>query len=368
MEYVKKEHAFAETAWQWFHEHPELSINTVETAAYIADNLHSFGYDNVTIVSGGVVAKWDTGIPGPVFCLRSDIDALQFCIEGKIINDHACGHDAHATILLTAAKILKEQNLVKRGKLVLLFQPGEEDNIGALAMINSGLLDDVEEIVSAHIDTMKIGTAMPSCLNHGCAVLTADITGKNAHASAPECGINATEIACSAVNAMKTMVVSLDPGVCHSCKATYFNAAGSSTNTIPDRAIVCWDMRSETNEMLEELHIRGEKVIRSVVESLGAAVQFSYEYTPAANPGPQTVALTTKVITKILGSCAPVVITPAASGDDFHFYGVKLGIPSAYIGLGASCSPMHVYGLTFNHKALEYGIDIYVECVYERLG
>ncbi len=368
MGYAKEEKDYIETVWRWLHDHPELSLQTQKTSAYIANQLRRIGYTDITEISGGVIAKWDSGIPGPVFCLRSDIDALQFTVDGEIVNDHACGHDGHATILLTAAKIFKEHKLLEKGKLVLLFQPGEEDNIGALTMIKTGLLDDVNEMISAHLTTMPLGDAMPSRPHHGCAILTADIHGKNAHASAPNEGVNATEIACSAVNAMKTLTISLDPSICHSCKATYFDATGTSNNTIPDRAVVCWDIRSETNKFMEELHTRAEAVIKAIVLSAGGTVNFSYEYTPAGTPDVKTVALTDKIIKRVLGKSVPVEIGADAGGDDFHFYSKELGIPTAYIGLGANCTPMHVYGLTYDHKALEYGVDIYVGCALERLG
>ena len=93
----------------------------------------------------------DSGKPGPVLALRADIDALEFIINGERKIIHACGHDGHISMLLVAAREIKNRGLVKAGRLKILFQPAEEKLFGALKVIESGVLNDVEEMVGMHL-------------------------------------------------------------------------------------------------------------------------------------------------------------------------------------------------------------------------
>lgn len=367
--YAYNEKKYIEETFSWLHNHPEIGLETINTGNFVADNLRSFGYDVIQNVGGhGVLGIWNTGIAGPVFALRADMDALIFEVDGKKVAYHGCGHDAHSTILLTTAKILKEKNLVKKGKLVLIFQPSEEDFRGALSMIKTGLLDDIEELIGIHITPqgiLKVGEASPAVYLGASTSFTAEISGRNAHASAPHLGVNASEIASLLVSAVNC--IHMDPNIPHSCKATTIKTASSSPNVIPDKAVVYWDIRTQTNELSFKLQAKMKKVINAICESFDAKVEIKTHGSLASLHNNDTIALAEDVITELLGNAAP--IRTESASDDFNFYSNELGIRTTFIYLGAEASPnLHVYGMTFDHKALEIGVDIYLGCTVKRLG
>lgn len=138
------------------HQHPELSNQEVETSQYLREKLKAL---NIKILDSslktGLVAELGQG--KPVIALRADIDALpilektglDYASQNKGVM-HACGHDFHQTSLLGAAELLKAQESDLKGTLRLIFQPAEEISEGATAVLETGLLDDVEAIIGFH--------------------------------------------------------------------------------------------------------------------------------------------------------------------------------------------------------------------------
>ncbi|CAE7638651.1 cpsA2, partial [Symbiodinium microadriaticum] len=135
---------------RWFHEHPELSFEEVNTAARIVELLKSYGISEIWEEIGrtGVVALIRGGQPGPCIALRADMDALPITetsdISFKSKNEgvmHACGHDGHMAGLLAAAKILFHERERITGIVKLIFQPAEEGFAGAPEMIKDGCLE-----------------------------------------------------------------------------------------------------------------------------------------------------------------------------------------------------------------------------------
>ena len=115
------------------HQIPEIGFQEFKTSAYLADKLRELGYKVTTNVGGtGVVGVVKGAEPGPVMLLRADMDALPFVINGEHKAIHACGHDAHCSMVLAAASNLKDK--IKKGTLKILFQQGEETLKGALAV------------------------------------------------------------------------------------------------------------------------------------------------------------------------------------------------------------------------------------------
>ena len=132
------------------HQIPELGFEEFKTSAYLADKLEAMGYKVTRNIGGtGVIGEIKGSEPGPVMMLRADMDALPFLIDGEKKNIHACGHDAHSAMLLAAASELVGK--VKRGTLRILFQQGEETLKGALAVIDAGVIEDVDIALGLHI-------------------------------------------------------------------------------------------------------------------------------------------------------------------------------------------------------------------------
>ena len=137
--------------WQDLHKTPELGFEEVKTSAYLAEALEKIGYEvHRGIAKTGVVGYKRTNVPGPVLMLRADMDALPFKNDdGTIERVHACGHDSHSAMLLTAAAYLFDK--VKKGTLKIFFQPAEETIFGAQRSIDDGVIDDVDMALGLHI-------------------------------------------------------------------------------------------------------------------------------------------------------------------------------------------------------------------------
>ena len=148
------------------HQFPELSMQEYETTKRIAKKLDKYKISYRLTEPTGLIGEIEGNEPGPIILLRADIDALPIHEENKISYAskrdnvmHACGHDSHAAMLLAAAKILSENKDKFKGKIRLVFQPGEETGEGAKAMIEQGVLKDVDQVFGLHINSAwDIGT------------------------------------------------------------------------------------------------------------------------------------------------------------------------------------------------------------------
>ena len=139
--------------YKYLHSIPEYGFEEVKTSAYLAEKLEAAGYKVTRNVGDttGVVAEYDSGKPGPVFGLRSDMDALAHVIDGKRTFIHSCGHDGHMSMLLTAAEEVMQKKLVKKGRVKFIFQPAEELGTGALKILESKVIDDIDILVGMHV-------------------------------------------------------------------------------------------------------------------------------------------------------------------------------------------------------------------------
>ena len=142
------------------HQFPGLSFEEYESAQYIHALLDSWNVEHEFVTETGIVARIEGRNPGKrTIALRADIDALPIqekndcqyksAVDGVM---HACGHDAHAAMLLGAAKILAQLKDEFEGTIKLIFQPGEEKLPGgASVMIEKGVLKDVDLIIAQHV-------------------------------------------------------------------------------------------------------------------------------------------------------------------------------------------------------------------------
>ena len=245
-------------AWRRdLHAHPEFGFELARTAAFVADKLRSFGFDEVVEGVGrvGVVGTLRRGSADRAIALRADMDALSIEELGDRLHRsrnrglmHACGHDGHTAMLLGASKVLAAEGGFD-GTIRFLFQPAEEWGRGALAMLEDGLLErfPFAEIYGLHNGP---GLAVGRLATRVGPLMAAEdifeivVKGRGAHAARPHQSKDALVTACAIVTALQTIVSrTLDPGDTAVVSATVLLTDGTR-NVLPGTARIRGDCRS----------------------------------------------------------------------------------------------------------------------------
>ena len=203
------------------HANPELSSKEYETSALVKKELSEAGipykdFDDYT----GVIGLIEGAKPGPVYAIRADMDALPiqevdterpYCSKNPGVM-HACGHDVHTAVLLSAAKVINQFKDRMSGSVKLLFQPAEEaTNLGAREMVARGCLEDphVDEVYGLNVDDQRpcgtVGTRIGPT-NASSDRIVVKITGKSAHGTRPELGVDAVFVAAEVVVGLHAML------------------------------------------------------------------------------------------------------------------------------------------------------------------
>lgn len=358
--------------YKTLHQMPEVGMHEYKTSAFLAEQLEKLGYKVTRGIGGtGVIGEIKGAEPGPVLMLRADMDALPFVIDGKPTCIHACGHDGHCSMVLSAASVLKDK--IKRGTLKILFQPAEETLDGALAVIKSGAIEGVDMMLGLHIrpiQDLPYGKLSPAVKHASSTFAEIHVTGKSCHASRPHLGINAIEVAAAIINA--AAAIKINPNIAWSCKPTIIHGGGTATNIIPDSAVIKFDLRSQTNPDMTELLNK----LRTVVENTAAAYGTKAEMLlpggviPAANLNKELTAEVAECIAEVVGkeNLADEINNPG--GEDFHYYASKYpNLKAAYFGVGVAAEPgLHDPKLHFNIDGLQAGVDVLVKMTLKKLG
>lgn len=285
-------------AWRrHFHEHPELSFQEQETAAFVYDRLADFGgYELSRPTETSVVARLITGRPGPTLALRADMDALPIQEENALDFAskipgvmHACGHDGHTAMLLGAAKLLAEQRSSLRGELRLFFQHAEElFPGGGQQLVDAGVMEGVDTVVGAHLGsslpTGKIGVCLGAMM---AAPDTFSITvvGSGGHAAHPNQTVDSVAIAAQVITNLQHIVArNIDPLDSIVVSVTQLQA-GTADNVIPGSAWMGGTVRSLDPALRDSMPQRLERVVRGICEAHGAHYSFEYRrgYRPVIN-------------------------------------------------------------------------------------
>ncbi len=360
--------------YTYLHTIPERGFDEEKTAAFVEKELRSFGYDVTPNLNGktGIMAVYDSGMPGPVVALRADMDALGHIIDGKPCAIHSCGHDAHMSMLLAAAKIIKADGLVNKGKLKLLFQPAEELGTGAKSLLEAGVIDDVEYIFGAHVRPLEeahYGQASPAIHYASSSKMIVTFHGKPAHGARPHLGVNAIDAAVAAVNAVNA--IHLNPTANYSAKATRFICDAGVTNSIPSTAVVTWDLRAQYNDIMTELRAAFKPAVEAAAATVGATVTIDdSEKIPAAELHEEATALLRESITDVVGEDNVLAPICTPGGEDFFFYtAAKPELKAGFFGLGCDLTPgLHHPLMKFNVDALDTGVSIWVSLTQKLLA
>ena len=350
-----------------FHQHPELSFQEQRTAAEVAARVGALGYTVRTNIGiTGVVAELDNG-KGPRVALRADMDALPIqeanSFDFRSTNPgvmHACGHDAHMTMLIGAARLLAEMHKRRElppGRIRLLFQPSEESSdaenkSGATRMIDDGALDDVDAVfglhVGAHLESGKF-FIRPGPMMAGSDTFTAHIVGKSSHAARPHEGIDAIVLAAHAVIACQNAVARRISPFRQGVLTIGMINGGTAENVIADRVTLRGTLRYFEDDVRATLRQELKNAL-NVAETLGGKVELDLRsgYPPVVNEEAMT-RLAHESIAQVFGEDCIRDFEPMMGAEDFAAMLKKA--PGAFIWLGAALEKPR------EHHHPEFNID-----------
>ena len=360
------------------HQHPEIRFEEVWSSDRIAAFLDDAGIPhkrNLAKGTGIVATIEGKAASGKTVALRADIDALEMTEEtglpyasqtpGRM---HACGHDGHIAVLCGAAKALMTHREDLPGNVRLLFQPGEEQGGGARYMVADGALESVDAIFGLHgWPSLRVGQigVKPGPLMASADFFRIAVRGKGCHGADPAAGVDPVVIAAHITTALQTIVSrEVDPQDPAIVTVAHIDA-GTTTNIIPDTALMEGTLRSfdpATDATLREALVR---IARHTAEALrgSALVEFGGDgYPPLINDEAMT-ALLAEAAGEALGHENVVNLRrPIMVSEDFACYLEKIPGCFFYLGVdpaaGGSCPGLHTPHYDFGDAALVPGMKV----------
>jgi amidohydrolase len=350
------------------HQHPELSTEETETAAFICSKLDEYGIPYVKGVAGTGVVGMITGGKGEGRCiaLRSDMDALPVREENRTEyvsqvpgRMHACGHDAHMAALLGAARILNELKGEFPGIIKLLFQPSEETYPGgAIRMIEAGVLENpkVDHVIGQHVfPELNAGQAgfRPGPYMASTDEVYLTVKGKGGHAAAPHLTIDPILIAAHIITGLQ-QIVSRNANPVVPTVLSFGKIIGEGrTNIIPDEVRIDGTVRTYDEAWRQEIHRKIETIASSIAVSMGGscAVKIAHGY-PYLDNDERLTLLLKDLAGKYLGEANVLPLERKMTAEDFSYF--CNAVPSCFYRFGIRNEQK---GITSNLHSSTFDID-----------
>ena len=364
-----------------FHRHPELAFREEWTAHQVATRLRALGLPVQSgVAKTGVVALLEGALPGRTILLRADMDALPIQEANEVDYRsicpgvmHACGHDGHMAILLTAARVLVGWKERLAGNVKFVFQPAEEEPGGALPMIEEGVLDDprVDAALALHLAMMlPVGCAG---VREGPVFASTDefritVFGKGGHGAMPHETVDPVVCAARVVTALQTLV----SRECNPQTPLVITigkiCGGQAYNVIPDRVEMQGTVRTYDADLRNTIEERIERAVRGTTEAAGATYEMTYNRRyPSLSSDPGMTALVRDVAVQVVGEDRTIAHEVDLIGEDMAFFFER--VPGCYFLVGArnpdkDCVyPHHNARFNIDEDALAVGVEILVQSV-----
>ncbi|NJN33270.1 MAG: amidohydrolase [Saprospiraceae bacterium] len=376
---AKTYHADVIALRRHLHINPELSFEEVETGKFVAQQLQNLNIPfEHGIAENGVVGLIKGKNPDKkVIALRADFDALPILEANDVPYKsqkpgvmHACGHDAHTSSLLGAARILNDIKHDFEGTIKLIFQPAEERTPGgASIMIKEGVLENPKPLsilgqhVQPSLETGKVG------LKGGIYMASSDelyitVRGKGGHGAMPQDCVDTIVIAAHIITALQQIVSrNADPSVPTVLTLGKINSTGGATNVIPDEVKIEGTFRTLDETWRAEAKLRMKKMAEGIAEAMGGSCELivQHGYPVLFNDE----LLTQKVKNQMIEFCGEenVVDLPLRmTSEDFAYFSQSM--PACFYRLGTGnrargiTSGLHTDTFDIDEKSLELSIGL----------
>lgn len=365
------------------HAHPELPWEEFRTTEKVAQALDAIGIPYRLTKPTGVIADIKGGKPGKTVALRADMDALPV----QELNDqlsyksqtpgkmHACGHDSHTAMLLTAAKALYEHRDQLRGNVRLIFQPAEEIAQGAIEMIKQGAIEGVDNVFGMHI--WSIAPSGKISCNVGSSFASADLLkvtfkGRGGHGSMPEACVDAAVVASSFVMNLQAIVARETSPLESAVVSIGRMDVGTRFNVIAENAVLDGTVRCFNIESRERIKAAIERYAQHTAAIYGATAQVDYIYgtLPVINEE-RSALLAQSTIRQAFGDSALIAGKPTTGGEDFSFF--MENIPGCYALVGTGnpekgSNWAHHHGcFNIDEDTMAMGAELYAQYAYNYL-
>ena len=347
------------------HMYPEISFREENTKQYIYDQIRDLGFDIRRDVGGnGIVARLHVNDNFRTIGLRADFDALPIQDEKDVPYRsqvdgamHACGHDAHTAMLITAARILSDHKDELPVNVVFIHQHAEEMLPGgARAMVEDGALDGVDYVFGQHVSSnYPVGTLS---YTYDYAYANADsfnitIQGQGGHGAEPHDAIDPVVAAASLIQQLQSIVSrTVDPLKSAVVTVGTFNS-GSVFNVIPDTAEIRGTVRTFEREVKEQVRNRIENIARGIESSFGVqcTVEYSDGYPALLNDNAQ-IGHVLRAVRDAAYVKTAEENPPSMGGEDFSYF--LQNRPGAYVYTGVRNSEL---GADYPHHHPKFDID-----------
>lgn len=392
-------------AWRrQIHQHPELGNREFQTARLVAQHLRSLGLQVRTGIAGtGVVAIIHGGRPGPRIALRADMDALPVTerpglpfastqtavYRGESVGVmHACGHDAHTSILMGVAEALVSMRQELPGEVMLVFQPAEEgapegETGGASRMLAEGLFEDFKPEAMFGLHVHSTVAAGQVGIRSGPFMAAADsfrivVKGKQTHGARPWLGVDPIVAAADIIGTAQSIVsrrmnISLQPVVLS------FGAikGGIRSNIIPEQVELIGTIRTFDPAMREQVFTELKRVAQDVAAAHGASVDAQVPDGPGypvTYNNPELLARIRPSLVAVVGADKVRELPLSTGAEDFSFYALQ--VPSVFFYVGATrpgtdpatAAGNHSPDFFLDEQALDVGTRALLQVSLDYLG
>jgi amidohydrolase len=381
------------------HEHPELGNREFKTAAYIIEQLKDLGLEIQTGVGKtGVVAILKGGKPGPCIALRADIDGLPVKERvnipyaskdsteyngQKVPVMHACGHDAHTSMLIGTAMVLSAMKKDISGTIKFIFQPAEEgppgtEEGGAGLMVKEGVMDNpkVDVVFGMHIESWipagdiqyKSGSFMASA-----DLFTVKVKGKSSHGSQPWLGVDPISVSAQIIEGFQNIVsrqmdLTKAPVVITVGKIN----AGVRFNIIPEEANMEGTLRTLDTKMQQDVQSRMKFTAAKIAEASNATAEVTfYPKTLVTYNTPALVEIMIPSLQTAAGKENVRAMDWVTGAEDFSYYGTKAPAFFFYIGGmprdndANTAPPHHTPDFMIDDSRLYVGVKTFCQLVFD---
>ncbi|MBL0402561.1 amidohydrolase [Microvirga aerilata] len=364
------------------HRMPELSREEAQTAREVQAFLKSTGPDRIITGLGGhgVAAIYDGRAPGPTVMVRSELDGLPIeeissaphrsATPGKA---HLCGHDGHTAILAALARALGRQR-PQRGRVVLMFQPAEEDGSGAAAVVADPKFRQIapdyafalHNLPGLPFGKVALADGPVNCASRGMRIV---LSGKTAHASMPETGTSPVNAVANLMPALTALGEGgpLDEGFAM-ITVTHAKVGEAAFGVAPGRAEIWATLRTLTDAGMEDLCARAEHLVLSRAREQGLGVEIAYDdiFHHCEN-APEAVAhlqraLTAEGVPFDRGSL------PIRASEDFGRFGETASSAMFFLGAGENHPSLHNPDYDFPDDLIGIGARVFLRTLRDLLG